>query len=92
MREAIDGYVIRKKRLRVALWLLATVTVITGALVFYNEHLHHKLSAPDHVIKTHDAQQRIIYGQHYEALKSRHPEQPVIPPIDQWGTTNKRNP
>ena len=43
-------------------------------------HLVGKLNAPDHVIKTHEAQQRIVFGQHYEGLKTRHPEQPVITP------------
>ena len=89
MREAIGDYAEKRRRLRVAIILLSVVALIVGGLLFYSEHLHQMLGAPEHAIKTHEAQQRIIYGQHYEGLKSHHPNQPIIPPMDQWGAQHK---
>ena len=47
-------------------------------------YLFEKFNAPEYAIKTHEAQERIVYGPYYDALKSRHPEQPIIPPKDKW--------
>ncbi len=69
------------RKLMIAITCAALLVVASGTGIWY---MLVRLNAPDHVIKTHEAQQRITYGPYYGALKSRHPEQPIIPPMDQW--------
>lgn len=81
--EAQDQNRIRRVRKRLAIGMTIVLCLTLLSLV-YIARLQEQLAAPDHAIKTHEAQQRIIYGPQYEGLKSRHPDQPVIPPMEQW--------
>ncbi len=84
LREAIGSYATKRWRLRAVTVLLSVVALLAGILFFYSDNLRQRLEAPDHAIKTHEAQQRIIFGRYYGALRSRHPDQMIIPPMDQW--------
>ncbi len=64
--------------------IVASIIGLALLTFSYIADLHERITAPDRVIKTHEAQQRIIYGPLYEGLKTRHPDQTVIPPMDQW--------